>query len=159
VGNGLADRPDVADWRGVADRRAEGLTLALGVMTLAVPLGRLVGVAEPVPGGENGVGVAEGEDPVQAETDAGASMVKVAQPTMVNLALSPLPMMVVCIFMRPPHAFGRWRTPFTVLVSEEKSRASHGAPGALRPKQVQEAPTAIKVKPIDGTDMQWPVHH
>jgi hypothetical protein len=22
-----------------------------------------------------------------------------------------------------------------------------------------EAPTAIKVKAIDGTDMKWPVHH
>src|ERR1035441_1540857 len=68
VGSGLADGLGVAD--GDADRLgvADGLTLALGVVTLAVPLGRIVGVAEPVPAGENVVGVAEGEDAVQAET-------------------------------------------------------------------------------------------
>ena len=143
VGSGLADGLGVAD--GVADRLgvADGLTLALGVVTLAVPLGKC-GVAEPVPAGENVVGVAEGEDAVQAETDAEASMAKVAQPTPVNLALSPVPMMVVRIFMGPPHASGRWRTRFPVLASEEKSRAD---------------PTAIKVKPMDGIDMKWPVHH
>ena len=133
VRNGLADRLGVTDGEsggcGVADRRAEGLTLALGVV--AAPLGRLVGVAVPVPAGDNGVGVAEGEDPVQAETDAEASMVNVAQPAMASLALSPVPMMVGRIFMGPPHASGRWRTRFP----------------------------AIKVKPIDGTNMQWPVHH
>jgi hypothetical protein len=127
VGSGLADGLGVADGDadGDADRLgvADGLTLALGVVTLAVPLGRIVGVAEPVPAGENVVGVAEGEDAVQAETDAEASMAKVAQPTPVNLALSPVPMMVVRIFMGPPHASGRWRTRFPVPASEEKSRA------------------------------------
>jgi hypothetical protein len=138
AGNGLADRRRFtdgdADWRGVADWRAEGLTLALGPVALAVPLGGLAGVAEPVPAVENGVGVAEGEDPVQAETDAEASMAKVAQPATVNLALSPVPMMVARIFMGPPHASDRWRTRFPVLLSEEKTRASQDAPGARRPK-------------------------
>lgn len=134
VTTGLADRLGVADWRGVADPWADGLTLALGGVTPAVPLGGLLGVAEPVPAGENGVGVAEGEDPVQAETDAEASMAKVAQPTTVNLALSPVPMMVVRIFTGPPHASGRWRTRFQVPVSEGKSRASRDAPGAWPPR-------------------------
>jgi hypothetical protein len=93
VGNGLAD------GLGVADGLAEELALALGVMALAVPLDKIVGVAERVPPGENEVGVAEGEDAVQAETDTEASMVKVAQPMAVDLALSLIPAMVVCIFM------------------------------------------------------------
>jgi hypothetical protein len=118
VGNGLADRlgdadrPGDADGRGDADRLgdaegrgdAEGLPLALGVVALALPLGRLVGVAEPVAPGENVAGVAEGEDPVQAETDADASMVKAAQPTVVSLALNPVPAMIARTFMGPPHA-------------------------------------------------------
>src|ERR1022692_1553711 len=108
VGNGLAA------GLGVADGLAEGLALALGVLTLAVPLGRIVGVAEALLAGENVVGVAEGEDAVQAETDAEASMAKVAQLAAVNLALSPAPTMVVRIFMGPPHASGRWRTRFPV---------------------------------------------
>lgn len=159
VTNGLADRLGVADWRDVADRRVEGLALALGVVTLGVLLGSSVGVAEPDPAGENGVGAAEGEDPVQAETDAEASMVNVAQPTTVNLALNLVPMMVVRIFMGPPHASSRWRTRFPVPVSEEKSQASQDAPGARRPKEGPGSADGHKVKPIDGTDMQWPVHH
>lgn len=136
VRNGLADGLCVADGDadglGVADGLAEGLTLVLGVVAPAVPLGRIVIVAEPVTAGENGVGVGEGEDVVQAETDAETSMVKVAQPTTVNLALSPLPMMVVRIFMRPPHASGRWRTRFPVPASEEKSRPARSLPACRR---------------------------
>jgi hypothetical protein len=101
VGNGLAD------GLGVADGLAEELALALGV-ALAVPLDKIVGVAETVLPGENEVGVAEGEDAVQAETDTEASMVKVAQLMAVDLALSLIPAMVVRIFMGPPHASGRW---------------------------------------------------
>src|ERR1022692_895082 len=116
VGNGLAAGLGVAEGLadGLADGLAEGLALALGVLTLAVPLGRIVGVAEALLAGENVVGVAEGEDAVQAETDAEASMAKVAQLAAVNLALSPAPTMVVRIFMGPPHASGRWRTRFPV---------------------------------------------
>ncbi len=137
VTDGDADRPGVADGDadrpGDADRLGEGLTLELGV-TLALPLGWLVGVAEPVPAGANGVGVGEGDDPVQAETDAEASMVKVAQPATVNLAPRPVPMMVVRIFMGAPHASGGWRTRFPVPAPEEKSRASQDVPGARRPR-------------------------
>jgi hypothetical protein len=143
VGNGLADRlgdadrPGDAEGRGEADRLGEadwvgetggrddveGLVLALGVVALAVPLGRFVGVAEPVAPGENVVGVAEGEDPVQAETDADASMVKAAQPTVVSLTLNPVPAMIARTFMRPPHASGRWRPHFPV---PHQKRASEG---------------------------------
>jgi hypothetical protein len=125
VGNGLADRLSGADGR------AEGLALALGVVTRAELLGVTVGRAEAVRAGENVVGVAEGEgeDAVQAETDAEASMATVAHPAAVNLPLSPVPVMVVCIFTglltRPAGFRSRYR----------------------------------KVKPADGTDMQWPVHH
>jgi hypothetical protein len=87
VGNGLADERRVGDGRAVA----------LGVVARAVRLAEVVGVAEPVLAGENGVGVAEGEEPVQAETDAEASMVKMTQPMTVNLALSPVPAMAVRI--------------------------------------------------------------
>ena len=130
VGNGLGDGLGVADGDagrlGVADGDAgrlgvaEGLALALGVVTPAVPPGWIVGVAEPVTPGENVVGVAAGEDPVQAETDAEARTVKVAQPA-ASLALSPVPA-IARILMGPPHASGRWRTRFRVPASEEKSR-------------------------------------
>src|SRR6266705_1531294 len=108
VGNVVADWLEVADGLGVAD----GLALALGVVALAVPLGRMVGVAEPDTPGENEVGVGEGEDAVQAETDAEATMAKVTQQAAVNLALRPVPMVVVRIVMGPPYASGRCRTRF-----------------------------------------------
>ena len=88
VGNGLGDGLGVADGDADGLGVADGLALAFGVVTPAVPLGRIVGVAEPVPG-ENVAGV--GEDPVQPETDAEASMVNAAQPAAVSLALSPFP--------------------------------------------------------------------
>lgn len=104
---GAAVRNGLAAGLRVADGLAEGLALALGVLTLAVPLGRIVGVAEALLAGENVVGVAEGEDAEQAETDAEASMVNAAQLAAVILALSPAPTVVVRIFMGPPHASGR----------------------------------------------------
>src|SRR6266536_253148 len=107
VGNVLADWLEFADGLGVAD----GLTLALGVVVLAVSLGRMVGVAEPDTAGENEVGVGEGEDAVQAETDAEAIMAKVAQQAAVNLALRPVPMLVVRTVIGPPYASGGRRTP------------------------------------------------
>jgi hypothetical protein len=107
LGNGLAEW--LAEWRreadgrGVADALAEGLSLALGVVELAEPLGRIVGVAEPLAGDENGVGVGEGEGDEQAETDAEATMAKVAQQAAVNLGLRPVPMMVMRIVTGPPY--------------------------------------------------------
>src|SRR5712692_8626524 len=54
VGNGLADGLGVADALGVADGDADGVALALGVVTLAVPLDKAVGddahVAERIVG-------------------------------------------------------------------------------------------------------------
>jgi hypothetical protein len=49
------------------------------VVALGVPLAELVGVAGPVPPGENEGGVVDGEPPVQADINAGASMAKAAQ--------------------------------------------------------------------------------
>ena len=141
-----------AAGRGVADGQAEGLALALGVLTLAVPLGRIVGVAEALLAGENVVGVAEGEDAVQAETDAEASMAKVAQLAAVNLALSPAPTMVVRIFMGPPHASGRWRTRFPIPHRKRNRGSARSLPAPTEGRS-PEVPRAIKVMPMDGTDM------
>ena len=52
----------------------------LGVVVLGVRPAEIAGVAGPVPPGENAVGVVDGEPDVQADTDAGASMAKAAQP-------------------------------------------------------------------------------
>jgi hypothetical protein len=141
VGTGLADRLGVADFDAaglgvadfdaaglaVADRLPEGWAVGLALVVGAVPpvarVGRPVGVAEPVPPGENVAGVAEGEDPVQAETVAEANMVTVAQPATVNLALSPFPRMVVRILIGPPQASGRWRARFADWSSERETRA------------------------------------
>jgi hypothetical protein len=125
VGNGLADGLGAAAGLGVADGLAEGLALALGVLARAVPLEGVVSVAEALLAGENVGGVAEGGDAVQAETDAEASMAKVAQLAAVNLPLSPAPTMVVRIFDPPPHASGR----------------------------SPEAPRTIKVMPMGSTDV------
>jgi hypothetical protein len=86
---GVADR--VTDWLGVTDRRgvtdpdADGLGLALAE-ALAVALGKVVGVGESVPAGENEEdGPAAGVDREQAETAAKASTMP--QPMRINLAL------------------------------------------------------------------------
>ena len=103
LGVGLAD--EVADGVavgvivGLADGVAVGRTLALGV-----------GVAEPVAPGEIGGGVAEGEDPEQAEMAAEASIAKATQPTTVNLALRPVPMMVARILILPQTCNGLFTT-------------------------------------------------
>jgi hypothetical protein len=110
-----------------------------------VPLDETIGVAEPVPPGENEVGVAEGEDAVQAETDTEASMVKVAQPMAVNLALSLIPAMVVCIFMGPPHASGRWlaRLPVPAFRNRPWKENRVVGSGAARADQGQVRESAI----------------
>jgi hypothetical protein len=84
------------DDRAAGDGLALVLALVLVLVVLvlvvgrAVPLAEAVRVAEPLAAGENGVGVDEGEDPLQAETDAEASMAKLAQPTAVSLAPRPV---------------------------------------------------------------------
>jgi len=100
-GAGVAEGPGVAEGRGVADGLAEGLPPALGPLRPEVPLGRMVGDTDPVAPGENVAGVAGGGDPEHAETDAAASMVKVAQPPAANLVPSPAPATVMRIFYRP----------------------------------------------------------
>ena len=122
VRTGLADVLGGAD--GDADVLAEGLVLVPGVVALGAGLGETVAVAETVPEGENGVGVGEAEDAVQAETEAEASMTSVPQLRAVNLALSPIPAMVARSFTEPPYASVRWRTHFPVHASETLRKGS-----------------------------------
>jgi hypothetical protein len=156
---GAAGGNELADELGVGD----GVALVLGVVTLAVPLDKAVDVAEMLDPGENLVGVGEGEDDVQAEIAAEASMVKVPQPMAVNLALSPVPAVVVRTFMKPPHASGRWRPRFPVPGIRNRHRKGNARPIRSLPAPAEgrspKAPRAINVKPMDGTDTQWPVHH
>jgi hypothetical protein len=100
AGNELA-AAGLAWAEGLAAVRAdEGLALARGVLTLAVPLGRALDVAEALLPGENVVGVAEGEDAEQAEIDAEASMAEMAQLAAINFARTPArPTRVVRIFV------------------------------------------------------------
>ena len=94
LGVGLADEVAVGVVVGVvvevivglADEVAVGLTLPLAV-----------GVGEPDAPGEIGGGVAEGDDPEQAERAAEPMMAKAAKRRMVNLARRPVPRMVVRI--------------------------------------------------------------
>jgi hypothetical protein len=66
--------------RGVVVRGVVVLGVLLEVVALGVPLAEIDGVVEPVPPGENEGGFVDGEPDVQADTDAGASMAKAAQP-------------------------------------------------------------------------------
>jgi hypothetical protein len=52
----------------------------LEVVALGVPRAEVVGLAGPVPPGENEGGVVDGEPPPQADRDADASMANAAQP-------------------------------------------------------------------------------
>ncbi len=101
IGLGVAEGPGVAVADGAAVGVGVGLALALGVLTLAVPLGTLPGVADPVPPGEIAGGDAAGGDPEQAETAAEANMARTAKPTAANLALRPVPITVLRIFVAP----------------------------------------------------------
>jgi hypothetical protein len=142
------------------------VAVALGVVVaVTVPLGEAVGVAGRVlvgvPPGESVGGVAEGEDPLQAEMDAEASTVMAAQPIAVNLALSLVPAMVVRISMGPPRrpAGGRSLVPASetglgteiVCWTRVLARPADGT--------FQKAPPAIKVRRVGGPDMQWLIHH
>jgi hypothetical protein len=98
TGTGRADRSRVGDGD------AEGLALGLGVVDPAGLLGERLAVAEPLAPGENEGGVAEGEDPEQAATEAEATMAKVAQLAAVTFALSPAATLVMCMLMGSPHA-------------------------------------------------------
>jgi hypothetical protein len=65
---------------GLVVRGVVVLGVLLEVVALGVPLAEIDGVVEPVPPGENEGGFVDGEPDVQADTDAGASMAKAAQP-------------------------------------------------------------------------------
>lgn len=99
VGNALGD--GLGDGDGDAD--TDGLAEGLGVsLALAEAVAVALGVGEPVAPGDNEDPAEGGEDPVQAETVAEASMVMVPQPRMVSLARSPLPATALPTFMDPP---------------------------------------------------------
>ena len=143
VGSGLAEGLGVADFGavcvavGVTDGDpaplADGLALALALAELlAVLLAVLADVGEVGPAGENEVGTAEGVDPVQAETAAEASMVMVLQPMTANLALSPVPAMVVRTFMEPPHASPAGGGPVSGSRHEKPAPEAKTRPGRCR---------------------------
>lgn len=176
VGNGLADGLGVGDGKWLrADALAEGLALVLADVGLAVTvavavgvgvsLGEIVDVAEAVPDGEppgeNEVGVAEGEDPEQAETDTEASAVTVTQPITLNLALSPVPAMVVRIFYGTPSCVQPVPAPFPVPAFTNPSRKGNRVAGscAAPASRSQKASSVIKARPVGNTDTQWLVHH
>jgi hypothetical protein len=103
VGNGLGE--GLGDGDGDADAVSEGvaLSLALGLAdSVGVPVGVAVGVADADAPGDNVPPAVGGEDPVQAETVAEASMVMAPQPTRVIRARSPRPPTAVRTFMDPP---------------------------------------------------------
>lgn len=152
AGNGLAEWLGDGDGLGVADAVAEGL--ALGVALAEA----LAGVAEPDTAGENGVGVGEGEDPEQAETDAEATMAKVAKQAAVNLELRPVPMMVVRIVTGPPYASGRRRAGFPVAGTGREIVAGWSLPAPSR-RQMPWSADSQESKAVDGTDIKWPGHH
>jgi hypothetical protein len=163
VGNGLADGLGVGDgeWLRVA-ALAEGLVLVLADVGLAVAvdvgvgvgvaLGEIVDVAEAVPDreppGENEVGVAEGEDPEQAETNTEASAVTVTQQITLNPALSPVPAMVVRIFYATPSCVQPVPAPFPVPAFTNPSRKGNrvARPCARPARQVPESVVGHKGK-------------
>jgi hypothetical protein len=103
VGNGLGE--GLGDGDGDADAVSVGVALALALglaEAVGVPVSVPVGVAEEDAPGENVPPAEGGEDPVQAETVAEASMVMAPQPTRVILARSPRPATAVRTFMDPP---------------------------------------------------------
>ena len=158
TGLGVADGWDVADALGAADRLAEGLALALGVFAFAVWLGELVGVAEPLTAGENGVGIDEGVDPEQAETDAEASMAKVAQPAAVNFVLSLVPVMVMRILYGTSSCIRQLAGPFPGRGSWREDRG---------PARSLPAPPTAGFRRAGGHkgkgrgrhSIKWPIHH
>jgi hypothetical protein len=90
-----------------------GGTVLGGTELGGAELGGADDVAEPLFEAEDVGSPTGGEDPpVQAEIAAEASRARMAQPTAVNLALSPVPAAVLRTFMEPPHASGRWRSRF-----------------------------------------------
>lgn len=73
--------------------------LGLGVLTEAVSLGEICGDVEVVAPGDNFGSVALGADPLQATTDAEATIVRVAKPAAVTLARNPVPPVVARVFI------------------------------------------------------------
>jgi hypothetical protein len=99
VGNGL----------GVAEGLGVGLTDGVGAgVIVGLGDGEIVGLTDAetvglaVPG-ENGGGAVD-PDPEQAEIAAAANKANATQPAMAKLARRPVPLMVACSFMTPPHA-------------------------------------------------------
>ena len=119
---------------------------------VAVPLDDSGGVGEVLSPGENEDDPVEtGPDlPVQAETDAEASMVMVPQPMMVSIALSPVPAILVRTFMEPPHASRQVADQFSGYSTRNRHRKGARVTTGRWPKAGPRKPAATRVKPMDG---------
>jgi hypothetical protein len=111
VGDGVAVAVAVGD--GLGDGEVDSLGVAVGE-AVSVAVSVAVGVAEVVAPGEDEGSAADPVADVQAETSAEMSMAKMAQPTVVSLALNPVRAVVACLFMEPPRPSGRTRRRFPV---------------------------------------------
>lgn len=126
--DGDADGDSDGDCDGDSDGDAEGLAEGLALVLSeapTVPLGKMVEVGDAVPAGENEDAPTEEVDPEQAETAAEASRVMVPQPMTVNIALSPVPAMVVRTFMEPPARSGRRPVPENADGHKGKAHGRH----------------------------------
>jgi hypothetical protein len=124
VSDGVSDGDPDGDPDGDSDAVSDGLALVLAV-ALAVPLGEMVEVGEVVPAGENEGDPTVDVDVEQAETAAEVSMVMMPQPVTVNIALSPVPAMVVRTFMEPPARSGRRQVPESADSHKGKAHGRH----------------------------------
>src|SRR6266496_3255975 len=100
----------VASWSPAVPPPPVAGAAVIGVVGVGVPLsfaGRLTvapGDAELPAESEDEADAAGGVDPEQAEIAAEASTAMAPQPMTLNIALSPVPAMIVRSFMEPPHA-------------------------------------------------------
>lgn len=88
--------------------------------------------------GDNFGNVAFGGEPLQATTDAAATIVRAAKPTAVSPARNAVPAVAVRVFIG--------------LLAGYLGRRQF-------PKRRRDKPTAIKQKPVRYPDLQWLVYH
>jgi hypothetical protein len=110
----------------------------LGALTAAVWLGEVGADVEAVGPGDSFGNVAFGGDPLQATTDAAATIVRAAKPTAVSPARNAVPAVAVRVFIG--------------LLAGCVGRRQF-------PKRRSDKPTAIKQNPMCCLDLQWLVYH
>jgi hypothetical protein len=104
------------------------------------------------------------EDPLQAETATGARRVKAPQLRAVSLARRAAPAVVVRTFMEPSSCARQMTTVFpgpgvrNPDTGKEKSVTDLVAARCAAGRS-PKTPAAIKVRPVAGADVQWPVYH